>query len=224
MSSSRRPPRHPSILTTGPVPASSIEAFHELASKSINFEPMTWEDACEDPDWRTDQVTRTLVGDGPGPTSDGAFSRACQALVSYEFADPDIVRAVYDADAPLEGRNMVLVGRFLHLRFNMGVRIGGVFDTTTRVDGQRIQRFGWHYRTLQGHLEQGQMDYELRKYIESGRVEFRVWGYSRASHIDNPIVRVGFALFGRREQLRFYRNILDRMERIANEPAVHEGS
>jgi uncharacterized protein (UPF0548 family) len=121
------------------------------------------------------------------------------------------VRAVYDAAAPLEGRDMLLVGRFYGLRFPMGVRIGGVVDGSDELDGAPVHRFAWHYRTLDGHLERGQMDYEVVKYLEDGRVEFRMAAYSQRGPIRNPIVRAGFALFGRRTQLRFYARASQRM-------------
>lgn len=210
-------------MTTAPVSASAFDAFERLSAKGLNFRPLRWEQASENPDWRTDEATRTLAQERAGePQPGGPFARAREGLLRYEFADPKIVRAIYDPNTPLEGRNMLLVGRFLHLRFHMGVRIGGVIDTITEDDGRRIHRFGWHYRTLEGHLEEGQMDYEIRKDARSGEVDFHVHGYSRPASIDNPIVRAGFALFGRRQQIRFYRNILDRMEDIANQGTVAE--
>jgi hypothetical protein len=71
----------------------------------------------------------------------------------YEFADPSMVQAVYHADAPLEGRDMLLVIRFLFLRFQVGVRIGGVFDKTRTIDGREVRVYGWNYRTLGSHFE-----------------------------------------------------------------------
>ncbi|MCA1681991.1 MAG: DUF1990 domain-containing protein [Actinobacteria bacterium] len=34
-------------------------------------------------------------------------------------------------------------------------------DETRDVDGRTVRVWGWNYRTLQGHLEMGQMDYEV---------------------------------------------------------------
>jgi hypothetical protein len=42
-------------------------------------------------------------------------------------------------------------------------------------------------------------------------VSFRVSGYSRPAPIPSPVVRLGFALFGRLVQERFYRDILRRL-------------
>jgi uncharacterized protein (UPF0548 family) len=134
----------------------------------------------------------------------------------YEFADPDIVRASYAADAPLEGRDMLLEARFLGLRFRLGVRVNAVVDEERDHDGRRVRVWGWSYRTLKGHLETGQMDYEVWKWLDDGAVEFRIHVVSRPARIPNPIVRLGFRLFGRREQVRFARHALARMsERLA---------
>jgi uncharacterized protein (UPF0548 family) len=121
------------------------------------------------------------------------------------------VRAVYHPGRPLEGRDMLLEVRFWGLRFRFGVRVGGVIDEVRRVDGRRVRVWGWSYATLPGHLETGQMDYEVWKWLDTGAVEFRIHVVSRASRIGNPIVRFGFRLFGRREQIRFAKRACERM-------------
>jgi uncharacterized protein (UPF0548 family) len=132
----------------------------------------------------------------------------------YAFADPAIVRAVYRDDAPLEGRNILLKVRFWGLRFRFGVRIGDVVDETRTVEGREIRVWGWNYATLEGHLEMGQMDYEVWKWLDTGAVEFRIHVVSRQSRAGNPIVRLGFRIFGRREQVRFARRACERMARL----------
>jgi uncharacterized protein (UPF0548 family) len=74
-----------------------------------------------------------------------------------------------------------------------------------------VRVWGWSYRTLQGHLEMGQMDYEVWKWLDSGEVEFRIHVVSRPARIRNPIVRLGFRIFGRGQQLRFTRRTCERM-------------
>ena len=132
-------------------------------------------------------------------------------LRSYEFADPRIVRAVYHPDRPLEGRDMLLEVRFWGLKFRFGVRVSGVIDELRRVDARDVRVWGWSYATLQGHLETGQMDYEVWKWLDTGAVEFRIHVVSRASRIGNPVLRLGFRLFGRREQIRFAKRACVRM-------------
>ena len=52
------------------------------------------------------------------------------------------------------------------------------------------------------------------KNLDTGRVAFRVSGYSRQAPIATPVIRWGFRLFGRWTQERFYRNIQRRMYRL----------
>jgi len=137
-------------------------------------------------------------------------------LRNYEFADPSIVRAVYHPDDPLEGRDMLLEIRFWGLRFRVGVRVSGVVDETRDLDGREVRVWGWSYATLQGHLEMGQMDYEVWKWADSGAVEFRIHVISRAGRIRNPIIRLGFHMFGRREQVRFAERACERMARLVS--------
>jgi uncharacterized protein (UPF0548 family) len=209
------------IVQTAPVPAWALRAYDDLHGRDVNFEPIGWEHAVADPAWHTDRHLIRLPAEAPGPPQPGGpFEVGRGLLRSYEVADPALVRAVYDAASPLEGRDMLLVGRFFGLRFPMGVRIGGVVDGADLIGGTPVHRFAWHYRTLEGHLERGQMDYEVVKYLDNGRVEFRMAAYSQRGPIANPIVRVGFALFGRRTQLRFYARASQRMRSLTAAQAV----
>jgi uncharacterized protein (UPF0548 family) len=135
-------------------------------------------------------------------------------LRDYEFADPRIVRAIYLPGGPVEGRDMLLEVRFWGLTFRFGVRVSAVIDQLRRVEGRAVRVWGWSYATLQGHLETGQMDYEVWKWLDTGAVEFRIHVVSRASRIGNPIVRLGFRLFGRREQVRFAKRACERMAHL----------
>ena len=99
---------------------------------------------------------------------------------------------------------MLLVGRFLGLDFRLGVRVFEVVDERRTEEDRPVQVWGWSYRTLRGHLERGQMSYEVRKWLDSGAVEFRIAAVSHRAHVANPLVRIGFGLLGRREQLKFY--------------------
>ena len=213
------------LVTTAPVPSSALTAYERLGALTINFTPMRWEEAAAAPGWRADRRQIDLPAEPPGPpVAGGPYVVARALLWTYEVADPALVRAVYDAAAPLQGRDMLLIGRFAGLRFPMGVRVGGVVDGADRHQGEEVHRFAWHYRTLEGHLERGQMDYEVIKDAASGRVVFRMAAYSQRGRIDNPVVRAGFTLFGRPTQLRFYARALARMRRLTAERAVLTGS
>jgi hypothetical protein len=106
---------------------------------------------------------------------------------------------------------MLLEARFFGLRFYLGVRVTGVIDEE-RDSGDGPERvWGWWYQTLEGHLEQGQLSYQVIKNLVTGQVTFRVAGYSRGAPIGNPVIRWGFRLFGRWTQERFYQGVGSRM-------------
>lgn len=192
--------------------ARSRRALDELHYKPLNFDRAERDAWTAAGGWRIDDYCEPLPPEPPGlPQRGGSWERARSVLRDYEFADPRIVRAIYHPDGPLEGRDMLLEVRFLGLRFRFGVRVGGVVDETRRVQGREVRVWGWSYATLQGHLETGQMDYEVWKWLDTGAVEFRIHVVSRPSRIRNPIIRLGFRLFGRREQVRFARSACERM-------------
>jgi uncharacterized protein (UPF0548 family) len=193
-------------------------ALDELQDRPLNFDPaerVTWTAGAG---WRIDDYRQPLPGEPPGqPRPGGPWARARRLLRDYEFADPRIVRAIYDPGGPLEGRNMLLVVHFWGLRFRLGVRVSGVTDEIRQVEARDVRVWGWSYATLQGHLETGQMDYEVWKWLDTGAVEFRIHVVSRASRIGNPIIRLGLRLFGRREQVRFANRACERMAALVRE-------
>ena len=185
------------------------ESLHD---SPFNFDPPTLAEADGRSGWNVDDYCQPLPAEAPGPPQPGGtWERAKRMMEDYEFADPRIVRAVYAPDSALEGRDMLLEARFWGLRFHFGVRVGDVFDETVEREARPARVWGWSYRTLQGHLEMGQMDYALWKWLDDGSVEFRIRVVSRPARIPNPIVRLGFRLFGRRQQVRFARRACERM-------------
>jgi uncharacterized protein (UPF0548 family) len=91
-----------------------------------------------------------------------------------------------------------------------GVRVTRVWDETRA--GERV--LGFEYGTLTGHVERGRMDYEVRERGD-GAVDFRIHAHSRPSGEGLPWVRLGFWLFGRREQKRFYARCCERIARLS---------
>jgi uncharacterized protein (UPF0548 family) len=190
-------------------------ALDALAGRGFNFDPDQADHFTTANGWHVDDYLQPLPPEPPGPPVPGAsFEVAQQLMRDYEFADPAIVRAIYATDSPFERRDMLLEGRFWGLRFHFGVRVGGLVDEQATLGGRPLRRWGWNYRTLQGHLEMGQMDYEVRKWLDSGEVEFRIHAVSRPAHIPNPVIRLGFRVFGRRVQRRFARHACQRMARL----------
>ncbi len=192
-------------------------ALHRLGERSFNYDPAG--QPSRGGGWHVDTLRRMVAREPPGPPLPGdAWESACLLVAHYEFSEPRIVSAVFRADDELMGRDMLLRGRFYGLQFLLGVRVTTVIDETR--GSKRV--WGWRYRTLDGHLEQGEMCYEVCKDLHSGDVEFVITGYSRRGPIANPIVRFGFRLFGRWTQLRFYRACLARMASLVS--AVAEGA
>jgi hypothetical protein len=92
-----------------------------------------------------------------------------------------------------------------------------VYEEDRELDGRRGRLFGWNYRTLQGHVEKGQMDWQIWKFPDDGGVLFRIRSYSRPAGDGNLVLRLGFRLVGRREQLRFLTFASERMARLTEE-------
>ncbi|HUR23192.1 MAG TPA: DUF1990 family protein, partial [Acidimicrobiales bacterium] len=189
----------------------SHRVLDELHDKTLNFELADHSGE----GWLSDDYCQPLPSEAPGPPEPGGSWEVAKELMrNYEFADPSIVRAVYYPDRPLEERDMLLEVCFYGLRFRFGVRVGGVVDGTRDVDGRTVQVWGWNYRTLQGHLEMGQMDYEVWKWLDTGDVEFHTCRFSRRASAGNPIVGLGVRVFGRRQQKKFARHACERMVRL----------
>lgn len=203
------------VRETAPVSDRARGALDELHARQVNVDLSQREELTEDAGWTLDDHRRRLPSEPPGPpVAGGPWEIARRLIEDYEFADPGLVRAVYYPDAPLDERDMLLEARFLGMRFLLGLRVGGVTDHDGDHRGRPVRVWGWNYRTLSGHLEMGQMDYEVWKWKDTGEVEFRIHAVSRPARIANPLVRLGFALFGRMMQLRYVRRSLDRLEAL----------
>lgn len=199
--------------------AKAVAALRELADRQVNYEPLPesrslpTREAC----WSLDSLRHPLAREPAGdPQQGGAWEIACRLVRDYQFADPAILRAIYSADDTLLGRNMLLEGRFAGLRFDMGVRVTSVIDETRGCGGSESRVWGWSYQTLQGHLEQGELTYEVVKRLQTGAVEFCISGYSRRAPLANPLIHAGFAAFGRPTQQRFYRASARRLQHLTH--------
>jgi uncharacterized protein (UPF0548 family) len=191
------------------------EALAELRNRQVNLDLSRRVEYTPDNGWYADDVRRALPSEPPGdPVRGGSWETARRIARNYDFADPSIVEAVFDRDAPLEDRTMLLILHFHALRIHVGVRVGDVYDQERELDGRVGRVVGWNYRTLEGHVEKGQMDWQVWKFPDTGEVLFRINSFSRPAGGGNPLVRLGFGLFGRREQLRFLKLAAERMARL----------
>ena len=98
--------------------------------------------------------------------------------------------------------------------FDLGVRIAHVFDKTIEDDEGEARIWGYSYQTLEGHVEQGEIMFEVCKYLETGDVRFRIRAYSRVADVGPLLPRLGFMLAGRPLQKRFLFKGMSRMYEI----------
>ncbi len=198
-----------------------LEAFREA---KVNFDPSRAHEYTAESGWRIDDYETDLPTEAPGPpVPGGPWERARTVVQDYLFPPPDLVTGIFAPDGPLDGRRMLIQARFLGFTFWFGVEIGGIVDEERALpDGNGHERvWGYHYRTLEGHFEKGEITFTVHKYLTTGRVVFRVHAYSQPDRIRNPFYRLGFKLFGRTLQRRFAEQSLARMRTlVATEPAL----
>jgi uncharacterized protein (UPF0548 family) len=197
-----------------------------LADKPLNFDLADLRDPTQADSWNVTNVCQRLPDEPPGePVDGGSWQIARRLMRGYEFADPSIVRGYYDPEVPLERRNMLLKLQALGVvHLFAGVRVGEVYEETREFDGRYARVWGWNYRTLAGHVEMGQMDWEVWKWLGDGRVEFRVHAVSRPAPIPNPVVRIGFHLLRGRERRAFLESTRERMRTFTELALEHEGA
>jgi len=190
-------------------------ALAALAGRPENLDPGVAEPPVDASRWRIDEMVEPLPHEKPGlPERGGSWEVARRMMDAYQLADPHVVTGVFAPEAPLPERDMLLKIHYGPLRFKVGVRVGEVREDTVELDGRPVLRYGWAYRTLQGHFEEGEMLYELRKWLDSGDVEFRLHAVSRPARSGPLLLRLGFRLLGRNQQLRFYRQVCRRVKRL----------
>jgi uncharacterized protein (UPF0548 family) len=195
-----------------------------LAHAPVNFDPATLDLESPPAGWHVDDRCQALPSEPPGnPIPDGSWDVACRLIQGYEFADPSLVRAHYDRAAPLQGRTMLLELRALNLvSVHVGVRVVDVYNEVRTHDARDARVFGWAYQTLQGHVEMGQMDWQIWKWLDTGEVQFHVHAVSRTAPIANPIIRLGFWMLRGHERSVFLQSTEARMRSLTELALAHE--
>jgi uncharacterized protein (UPF0548 family) len=192
-----------------------------------NFDPAEPKDA--EHGWRGHESETTVAREGAGPPAPGgAFERAREAVVRYEFSDPGIVTVHLDPAAPLQGRRMLLEMKVLGLRFLAGVVVGAVREESTH--GETV--WGYRYDTLRGHIERGWEWFLLTKSHATGDVRFRIAAEWKPGDFPNHWSRIGFGVLGVHYQRRWVRRAHARLRHLLASgrpvpeprgPLLHEG-
>jgi len=200
---------------TAPPSRRAARQLAALAGLPVNFDTSRLDEYTPETGWRRDDMVEPLPAEAPGqPEPGGSWELTRRLITDYQLADPSQVRAVYDDRAPFAGRDMLLRIRFAGVRFGVGVRIGDAYEWTREIDGRPARVYGWYYDTLEGHFEQGRMHYEVWKWLDSGEVQFRLHAVSRRAETGPWILRTGFLVVGRINQLQFYRRNCRRARRF----------
>ncbi|MEO0560410.1 MAG: DUF1990 domain-containing protein [Bacteroidota bacterium] len=189
-----------------------------IRSASVNFDREAHHERTVENGWSIDRHEVELPSEPSGPPrADGPWEIACDLVRAYAFPDPSLIRGIFSPEVPIAGRPMLLKARFLGFTFWFGVRLTEEVDTIRETETGPVRVWGYGYYTLEGHFERGQIEFEVRKDMKSGRVSFHIEAVSQPDRISNPFYRIGFKLFGRRLQLRFARTALKRMQRLTTE-------
>ncbi len=163
--------------------------------------------------WNVDAREIALPAESPGPPApDGPFAAAVDILKAYSFTPQRLITGRFDPATPLEKRSMLLSARFLWIRLELGVRINRVLDQQREGKRGTEQVWGYSYHTLKGHLERGEITFEVVKVLETGAMAFRIHSFSQTGHIPSWFYRLGFRLVGRHLQKRFAEQSLENMQ------------
>lgn len=163
--------------------------------------------------WNVDAREIALPNESPGPPEpDGSFAAAVDILKAYSFTPQRLITGRFDPATPLEKRSMLLSARFLWIRLELGVRINRVLDLTREGRTGTEQVWGYSYHTLAGHLERGEITFEVVKVFETGAMAFRIHSFSQTGHIPSWFYRLGFRIVGRYLQKRFAEQSLENMQ------------
>lgn len=165
--------------------------------------------------WTDEQLRASLGQEPPGPPlPDGPFARVSQAIRGYRFADPRITRGVFDPDAPLLGREILVEARTLFLRLLVGLRIGAVTDETVARTTDAVSRFGIRLDTLDGHVLDGAEWIKVIKDHRTGAISLRIAVRWRPARLPAWWMGPGFRLLGRTVQARWRRQAVRRLRAL----------
>lgn len=192
-----------------------------LSALDFNYDDKIYHAEKDKRGWHIDRYHTTLAIERIGPVvSGGAYESCKQVIELYQFADPKLIKAYFDFERPLPGRNMLMLATFAGFTFTFGVRVTTVIDEVRKnAQGQSVQVWGYSYRTLQGHFEVGEIRFEIGKNFETGEITFDIDAYSKPDRIPNFFYRIGFKLFGRSLQKHFANSSIKRLQDVATKAA-----
>jgi uncharacterized protein (UPF0548 family) len=202
-------------------PQETLRGYRAAFEKrSVNFD-VPLDQITRENGWTVDGVKSSIGQEAPGPPeTNGHFLRCREALVNYEFSDPNIVEGHFDPQSEFIGRTLLLEIKVWGFHFLSGVRVHSVRDETHA--DKTI--FGFRYDTLEGHIERGFEWLLLEKNHATGEITFHIEARWRLGDFPNWWSKLGFKLIGEHYRDRWRRAALERLARLADNAPGREYS
>jgi uncharacterized protein (UPF0548 family) len=146
---------------------------------------------------------RIKLGEGPE-----TFARAVEAFKHWKMFEMDWIEIAPKNVPIVEGSCVAIIVRHFGFWSLNASRIVYVIE-----EHGMLERFGFAYGTLPGHVEQGEERFSVEYYPEDDSVWYDLFAFSRPRHF---LARLGYPI-SRHLQKRFARDSLKAMERAVNE-------
>jgi uncharacterized protein (UPF0548 family) len=123
------------------------------------------------------------------------FDRACAALLAWKMFELGWVELLHPAEPVAPGQTVLVLAHTFGLYSLSASRIIAMIDE----DDGRIWRRGFHYGTLQHHVESGEERFSVEYHHQDGSVWYDILAFSVPKH---RMARLGYPL-SRAAQRRF---------------------
>jgi uncharacterized protein (UPF0548 family) len=205
-------------LGSGWTAAELVEHLEGLGDLDRNFDVASMEEMTRSAGWRAQSSEALVARESPGrPLRSGPFAKAKEAITSFAFSDPSIVRAHFDPRAPLLGRRMLLDLQ----AFGVHCLCGTIVSAVLEEEKEGRSAFGFRYDTLQGHPERGLEWFVVTKDHDSGEVRFRIRSRWRDGEFPNWWTHAGFLTLAPHFRRRWLRHAHERLARMIRPPLGH---
>lgn len=146
---------------------------------------------------------RIMLGEGHA-----TFAKAVEALKHWKMFKMDWVEIVPKEVSITEGSCVAIIVQHFGFWSLNASRIAYVID-----EQGPLERFGFAYGTLPGHVERGEERFSVEYHSEDNSVWYDLFAFSRPGHL---LARLGYPI-SRRLQRRFATDSLKAMKKAVNE-------
>jgi hypothetical protein len=179
-------------------PERVTRALAALADRGFNFDPDQADHFTTANGWKVDDYAQPLPPEPPGPPRPGAASRSPAAHARLRLRRPGHPPGRLRHRQPLRAARHAARGPLLRAcGSTSGSGSAGWSTTSCTLDGRPCGAGAGAIAPCRGTWRWGRWTTRSASGSDSGEVEFRIHAVSRPAHIPNPVVRLGFGLFGR---------------------------